>query len=407
MSSKTRKAFHRVSSHSVVKRNGSVIFDSTSINDSLYDFIVGANGFDRPNWRSVVKAHQNATNQYSSVYITESSSSTGSVHKTYRVPNSPPPDYSYDETTEGFLGTLPQPWSMPSGDTATANRAIGAFSQIAYERISPFAGGVFLGELREAIHMIRNPAQSLFDKILREHIPSAKRRRNRASPRNKKQVVADSWLESVFGWLPLISDVKSGAEAVSRVVNGFIPSEIIVGPKCFLERQIQPPTLQLRSFNNHSWTYYTSVTETVSYRVKGAVRMQPAGSLQGSLETFGIAWDTVLPTIWELIPMSFVTDYFSNIGTVISSASFVDSRVIWNCMSNRFEKTLINDGFTGVQGGQVDQKISVSAGKSVVKSLTHGRTALASVVPAIQFKCPGLRSMKWLNLAALAVGNAS
>jgi len=301
---------------------------------------------------------------------------------------------------EGFLGSLEGVGLEGVADASVQNRALGDFCKEAVKRISPFSGGVFIGELREAIHMIKHPAQALFEQV-RSYAYGAKKLRKRIGKYRWSKLSAELWLESVFGWLPLISDVKSGAEAVSRVVNDFRPNEIVRG-RAQSESQVQPPALAVRSLDNCTWFYNTYAVDITSVRVVGAVRIDPVNTLSGDLSVFGIGWDQVLPTAWELIPFSFVTDYFSNVGDVISSASLLNGRVIYCSGTTMVQRKVVQDGFTGYPGSQDQAKISVSAGRFTAKTTRYARSPILSPVPSLQFECPGIGSMKWLNLAALS-----
>jgi hypothetical protein len=381
------------------KVNGQLV--STQQNAATATGLNGGSGLNNPNWRDQIKNHIDAGQTYGAVYYSFKGS-RGLVTKNYHVKVFPPPELDFEETVEGFLGSLSGFGSPNPVPPSLLNGALGDFSRKAAQRISPFSGGVFLGELREAIHMIRHPAQTLFDSV-KSYIYGAKKHRRRVGLKTWKKIGSELWLEAVFGWRPLISDVKSGAEALSRTVNGFRPNEHVVSAPSEVEVMIQPPTLVNVSVNNTSWYFTQGITEKASVVVEGAIRVAPSGSLNGAMETFGIGWDQVLPTAWELLPFSFVTDYFSNVGDVISSASIVSSRVVYISATTKNYRKIICDGFTGIQGNQDQARIRMSAGQFQASYRTFARTPLASPVPALQFECPGIGSMKWLNLGALAV----
>jgi hypothetical protein len=374
-------------------------------NSVYYGRTVTVSGLDRPNYKSVIAARVNAANNFGGTYVSFKGGN-GRVTKTYDQAIFPPPNLHYTIIVDGFLGDINDVQDVGVGSVTASNGALGQFSKRAIAKISPFSGGVFLGELREAIHMIRNPAKALFDQI-RSYAYGAKKLRKRIGKEKWKKVAAGLWLESVYGWLPLISDVKSGARAVSRVVNDFRPNEYVSSDEVSDATQIQPTTLKSRSWDNASWYYYQDITEVSSYKVVGAVRIDPASTLRGSLDVFGISWDQVLPTAWELLPFSFVTDYFSNVGDVIASASILNGRVVWISGSTKIVRRVRQDGFTAIQGGQLNQSCSASAGQFNATITRYARSPIASAVPSLQFECPGLKSMKWLNLTALATALSS
>jgi hypothetical protein len=301
----------------------------------------------------------------------------------------------------GLIGAVV---SEANVDPSVQNSAKGAFCKQAVSKISPFSGGPFIGELREAIHMIRNPAKALFETVL-NYAEVSKNWRRKIGQKSWKRIASESWLESVFGWAPLISDVKSGAEAVSRVVNGFIPNTHCFGA-AEDTKQIQPATKQQRNIDEVTWYYYQMVSDTTSCKVNGAVRIEPANTLSGALDVFGIGWDQVLPTAWELLPFSFVTDYFSNVGDIIASASLLDGRIVYCSMTTKTVRLTRQSGFTAVPSTKELSKASVSAGELRAEITRYTRQHVGNPVPSLQFKCPGIKSMKWLNLAALVGANS-
>ena len=383
--------------HKIIQ-NGTLIGDNDFSQTDLQAFV--ASGFDLPNWRGVIKQHADATNLYDVTYVTFEGGTSGSAVKTYKVDQFPT-DLYYTETVDGFLGSLGSFGPSAAGSSSASNRAKGNFCRQAVKRISPFSGGTFIGELREAIHMIRHPAQALWNGV-RAYVTESKKLRKRIGRRPFRRIAAQSWLESAYGWAPLVSDVKSGAEAVSRVVNGFRPNEHVVGGRETDKKQIAAPTYVTRSYNNISWRYLQSIWEEASYQVIGAVRINPVGSLRGNLETFGISWDQVLPTAWELLPFSFISDYFSNVGDVIESASMLNGRVVWCCETTKLKRVLQQSGHLAIQGGQALANCRVSASTFKGTVVQYKRSSLANPIPSLQFECPGVGSMKWLNLAALA-----
>jgi hypothetical protein len=55
--------------------------------------------------------------------------------------------------------------------------------------------------------------------------------------------------------------------------------------------------------------------------------------------TLGFSWESFVPTVWELVPYSFILDYFTNIGDVLSAGLLVQSHLAWGCASFGTTKT--------------------------------------------------------------------
>jgi hypothetical protein len=113
-----------------------------------------------------------------------------------------------------------------------------------------------------------------------------------------------------------------------------------------------------------------------------------------------------LPTAWELIPYSFLVDYFSNIGGIIYGMSNLFTNLAWHNSTVRKELKFRQWGteyplpglvrITGAYAKCVTSKVSVERSKYT----GHG-------VPSLAFKIPGFRSLKWLNIAALVASRKS
>lgn len=215
-------------------------------------------------------------------------------------------------------------------ESSVANRAlIGIIKKIRKHETSDFSGPTFVGELRETIAMIRSPLKSLRTKtglftdlhmrILRDK--QAKGKRFKPDPWRK--VLSDTYLEWTFGAKPLISDIGAIADVylekktqgftnglkrlsfrftddTSSVENpGYVPAWAGTG--------ISVPTQQVVHARS-SWQYVVWIDQSLIFS-DGAV-----GFLSDAAR-FDLS--EIVPTAWELMPWSFLVDYFTNIGDVL------------------------------------------------------------------------------------------
>lgn len=93
---------------------------------------------------------------------------------------------------------------------------------------SDFNAGVFLGEGRQALKMIATNATKIYKALIAvrkgrvgdaAHILTGSKyesNRNRFKSGVDGKTVANNWLELQYGWLPLLSDVRGGAEFLSH-----------------------------------------------------------------------------------------------------------------------------------------------------------------------------------------------
>jgi hypothetical protein len=75
-------------------------------------------------------------------------------------------------------------------------------------------------------------------------------------------------------------------------------------------------TDQIQVFQN------TVTFSRVDYRITAVVKTGAVNGVKSIPSTFGLLPERFLPTVWELIPYSFVADYFINVGDIISSYAF-------------------------------------------------------------------------------------
>lgn len=276
-------------------------------------------------------------------------------------------------------------------------------------------GMVFLGELRELIHMVRNPAQSL-RRGLDDWINSAKKHRPKSSTTAINRALAGSWLEWVYGIAPTISDLSNAQEALNRHLDRYeeLYQKFYVASD---EIKSLPTNWVVDSYTMYPWTFTSRYRKYVASIVAyyGQVYTSAATARGFTRQQLGFELRNFVPTVWELIPYSFVADYFTNIGDLISASSTHTGDVAW------VSQTVINDGVVEhvpvsiALSGQLNSspssvknlRVFVSLnGKLTVRRRKVTRSALAGV-PVVspfkdfRFEIPGVGSTKWINLLAL------
>lgn len=192
-----------------------------------------------------------------------------------------------------------------------------------------FSGLTFLGELRQSISMIKRPAAALQSGLLNYF--GALKKRSKGLPLrhpSRKKVLSDTWLEYSFGWIPLISDIKSGAEAIAAWhvqndgyyhhranVSGFGETKALLVQ--YEDQRINDPIFS----NIRGIVTWRSIgTGTVRYRIRNNIKTAiPSSSAARLAQLSGFSLKEFVPTAWELVPWSFLVDYFTNIGDVLEA----------------------------------------------------------------------------------------
>lgn len=147
----------------------------------------------------------------------------------------------------------------------------------------------FLAELHKTIGMFRRLAQ-----------------------RTVKQAVTGelekSWLESRYGWRLLIYDI----EDIMNLINSLDS-----------HRQRYSDRVGQTWSETTTWTYnYTSSLYNAEIRFSDTVEVGARGSIVADISPPKIALNPIT-TAWELIPYSFVLDWFVNVGQFLESMSFL------------------------------------------------------------------------------------
>jgi hypothetical protein len=361
-----------------------------------------------PDWRRKIRLVSDATGAYS-VDATQDDFVTGSIiinGKVQVVEGGFDRVIPFEERWQGpFLANprLTPPTVLgPSADDTQAR--INFLNNVRNSRTS-FQSGVFLGELREAIHMVVRPASALRQAV-DTYLRSAKKAGRRA--RGSKAIakaISGSWLEHSYGWRPMFSDIDSAMKALAKEPH--VVPDVVSGTARSQGRSER--TLQVNISGNSylkNERYYTDVYDN-SVRYKGAVAWGSSNLAPSWQSNWGAELREFVPTVYELIPYSFLVDYFTNIGDIINASSVGTVSLRWGCRTIR-NKTTRKVVHVRNTPSTSTTKLFIARSFITWPTLTKfqlQRSSIASVgvsVMDLTFRCPGVSSPKWLNIAALA-----
>lgn len=369
----------------------------------------GFSGFRDPNWRDNVRNHRNATTPYDGTVRTWRAR-RGEFHS--RETRDPPYyPFSFEIKSrvcdiEGVTGGMPITGTPPTEDAAVANAAVIGFLKKIRKTQRHFQGGVFLGEAREALHMLRNPAKSLRKRV-GVYIDGLKKvpRKRLRNPR----YIADSYLEATFGWTPFISDIVSASEVLRKLGEHNFEDYSKVSFRA------QADTHVSHNYDINNWSNIRLHVETVRtvrnrtyVRYTGAVKVRSAGTPEVDRKLLGFSWNEFVPTAWELLPWSFLMDYFSNIGDVIEAWTTCTSDLAWcnrtsvrtriSRSSSYINETLTRNSYW--QGNGCRGYAYGNGGWVEVRDKRFVRSIGITDAPRISFEIPGF-GRRWVNMAAL------
>lgn len=280
-------------------------------------------------------------------------------------------------------------------------------------------GLVVLGELRETIAMLRRPFSSLTE-LVTKHITRLNREKARVRKlpfhvrRNEwSKAITGTWLEAVFGIMPLYADIEGILKAVQRLARQD-PKRVRVQGQADLttssvvdlgSRNVMASNLFLYSSTIMDTETTASVRYVVGLECQEVVDQTPLSRL---LEASGLTLENFVPAIYELMPWSFLIDYFSNLGTLIEAGTTDTSEVRWVVRTDRMrsERILTTTPESAApyvaSGGAVFHRESGGYGHSVITRTTVDRTISDSLgTPKLHVFHPGNSFKKMANITAL------
>lgn len=157
--------------------------------------------------------------------------------------------------------------------------------------------GVNLVEARRSVGMITNRAFSLLT------LATKFRRSVKSLKLTRPKDIAGLWLEYSFGWAPMISDIYNAADVLQRPLPG---TRVAAGAKVHDFRSYPGPVPRRERY---SVSYEVRQNLVAHYRV-----VNPNLFLMNQLGLVNPA-----SIAWELVPWSFVVDWFTTAGAVIGS----------------------------------------------------------------------------------------
>lgn len=165
-----------------------------------------------------------------------------------------------------------------------------------------------LAERRQAISMIAKRA-GLLIRVVRAVRRGDFKAANRLLSvpkgfRPKAKTFSGQWLEYHFGWSPLVGDIGTGIEILQKP---------IADKRVFaVARTLRPYSITQSDSN---WRTFTQGTKAVTCRVGTYIRVSNPNlylaNQLGFINPVGL--------VWEMVPFSFVVDWFVPVGTFLNS----------------------------------------------------------------------------------------
>jgi hypothetical protein len=317
-------------------------------------------------------------------------------------------NYSYQYVAEGHFAM--ESISYPNEVTRIVNSAKAKYIQKAANMRRSVQGGVVLGELKETLHMIQDTAH-LLGRGLTGYFSALKKGRRslrKSSKKTKLNFLRQQYLQYTYGWGPLTSDIKAGAEAVARLRLSRPERSLVRVHEAGDNFVRETPTNF--TIGNHNVGCNIRIRDITDCHIYGAYDTSvPESNSPATL--FGLSMKDFVPTIWELIPYSFLVDYFTNIGTIIEAFSYVNTGLIYSGMTtvNSREASLGNILPTltnqAVDLNPLNPKPGIEetfyTGKNAWKTQKISRIKNPDLYPTFSSKLDKMNARRVLNIVAL------
>jgi len=279
--------------------------------------------------------------------------------------------------------------------TFVDNLAIAAFYKKLKLLTTQFQGMIFLGELTETLRMLRNPLVGI--RSLSTDFLGTLSKRKRANPKKWLNDIGSAWLEQSFGWNPLLNDVSNAVKAYRRIVEPVQTLKLSAGATKLYDVTKQHPSAYWPGFAaqyDGGCSFLTAsswVLNQVKVRYKGAVITQVNAPSWQNDDLFGFEPQNFIPAAWELLPWSFLADYFTNIGDILDASIVNTQRLAWvnkDVITNVVKHGRFHQIWGSPPGGSgwTQVALSGSQGFHLLKSKIVVRTAgVGMSMPSFQF----------------------
>lgn len=379
------------------------------------------NGASVPNYKYKIANRQNASSSYSRVSSDMQSCNAFKIDGTRMTTPfwGSRAEWLRAEVYLSFMPDDPVLLSLTEAVQQSQRR----FVQKAIAAQRSLAGGVVIGEIGKTIQMIISPAnaiRSALRRYLERTEKYARKRRLRHGrvmslevPSVRKSVqeaVAGSWLETAFGIQPLLSDIDGAMKGLAEQVTGMSESVVRIGSTF----STTTATSIAGSYGVEAgWgdlKYFQRKINDVSVSYYGAIRIAPSNTLGGFNHRFGLQLADLPATIWELIPGSFLFDYWLNVGDILDAISVQTTDFVFLGQSTK-KRTVTNlesVGFVHVTDS-IPPKfvgtplVTVTGGTCTGSRVVFTRSKIepTALIPSLTFSIPGA-GRKWVNMSALA-----
>lgn len=381
----------------------------SSVNYSWYDTVTG---HSLPGYKNNLRRGLDATTIYSGKKVTVLSQTPGTQEFKGRLKADPTQKRQY-----GISGDLDQSDFVTLGPSGLyANQAESIASSKFYNEC---AGAIKAIEGLEAIAEAHKTAASIFSRgkqilsllsnwrsSLNSALSSVRKGNRATSTRRVMGAVSGAYLEWKYGYDPLVKDIDALLHDLKDDFVEIVPIEAYgkgSGKGQYdLDVQTGIPIL--------SYKLRRKCVETTTIRYSAGIKVTRFG-LGGLTERLGLSPSNFVPTLYNLLPWTYMIDYFSNLGDIVSAISFDPGQISW--CNKTIRHTMVTTCYGGVDASYDKTQYVADPGYPIsvpstcqVEYKTFFRSAdRPPRIPSFRMRAPSFVSesgrTKWLNIAAV------
>jgi hypothetical protein len=294
----------------------------------------------------------------------------------------------------GGTPSLNQPESQSANNQAIAKL---------YDQLSSFESsantGEDLGEISQTVRLLTSPLKTTRDLMVRV-LSGHQRALSVRSVKGAAKALADTTLEYRFGIKPLTSTIAGAVVGLQGrdYLGHFYPFSA---------------TSKVKVSSIHSYGFEscgnlileTVARDTITYstRYHGVWGVRSGVEKRSVGDVLSLRWKDVVPTLYNLIPYSWLVDYFSNLGTIVSSLSVPWGGVQWCVRTDRTERVHRNESVRATRPVPCYGSVGISPGFTELVETAFTRSGVESLpIPSLEVKLPS--GKQWQNIAALITG---
>lgn len=267
---------------------------------------------------------------------------------------------------------------------------VAAYAKI---RDDSIMSGELMSDLGQSLGMLQHPfrkARKLVNRIFTDAQKSY-----RKTAKSVTQANADAWLEYRYGWKPLFLDVRQGLKLYSQGERRLQRVRRVVRSGEAASFRDANPFTDVAAPYPWGFTATGSVSQNVKFSCDAGVIYTISGRSQSQAlsEDLRLGIDSLASTGWEIIPHSFVADWFIRVGPWLEAINLPPSvSVMGNWVTSTYDLTFHRTGSGRYWNPYKWRYEPVNIGTSSIHQTGVKRTVNQQLpqYPPANFRLPGV-----------------